>query len=188
MSPFSICFSPGMIRAVLSARLLARASPRRYEPDLHRCHLRRRHLLARFLNRDPRQEQLFPWPAWYLPIKLLYTCNMLIMLQSALTSNVFIVCQTLATRFPSNLFVKILDAWEVCNPTRLLYYTFSNVISSQVWHRLLHVATTHFQGSCSGPHTYCRLDYLHALCLRSILEDLDWVVEVGTGWLDAEIS
>ena len=31
-----------------------------------------------------------------------------IMLQSALTSNVFIVSQMLETRFPSNLFVKIL--------------------------------------------------------------------------------
>jgi len=42
------------------------------------------------------------------PIKLLYTSNMSIMLQSALTSNVFIVSQILATRFLSNLFVKIL--------------------------------------------------------------------------------
>jgi len=37
------------------------------------------------------------------------------MLQSALTSNVFIVSQMLATRFLSNLFVKILGVWEVCN-------------------------------------------------------------------------
>jgi preprotein translocase subunit SecY len=47
------------------------------------------------------------------PIKLFYTSNMPIMLQSALTSNVFIVSQMLASRFPSNLFVKILGIWEV---------------------------------------------------------------------------
>jgi len=48
-------------------------------------------------------------------IKLFYTSNMPIMLQSALTSNVFIIPQMLATRFPSNLFVKILGVWEVRN-------------------------------------------------------------------------
>ncbi|KAJ2921029.1 hypothetical protein H1R20_g16062, partial [Candolleomyces eurysporus] len=46
------------------------------------------------------------------PVKLFYTSNMPIMLQSALTSNVFIVSQMLATRFPSNLLVKILGVWE----------------------------------------------------------------------------
>ena len=51
------------------------------------------------------------------PIKLFYTSNMPIMLQSALTSNVFIVSQMLASRFPSNLFVKILGIWEVCVAT-----------------------------------------------------------------------
>ncbi|TEB21529.1 SecY protein [Coprinellus micaceus] len=35
-----------------------------------------------------------------------------IMLQSALTSNVFIVSQMLATRFPSNLLVKLIGIWE----------------------------------------------------------------------------
>ncbi|KAH7908988.1 SecY subunit domain-containing protein [Hygrophoropsis aurantiaca] len=46
------------------------------------------------------------------PVKLFYTSNMPIMLQSALTSNVFIVSQMLATRFPSNILVKILGSWE----------------------------------------------------------------------------
>jgi protein transport protein SEC61 subunit alpha len=39
--------------------------------------------------------------------------NMPIMLESALTSNIFIVSQMLATRFPNNLFVKLLGVWEV---------------------------------------------------------------------------
>ena len=47
------------------------------------------------------------------PVKLFYTSNMPIMLQSALTSNVFIVSQMLASRFPSNFFVKIIGIWEV---------------------------------------------------------------------------
>ncbi|KAG7089694.1 translocon subunit [Marasmius oreades] len=46
------------------------------------------------------------------PVKLFYTSNMPIMLESALTSNVFIVSQMLATRFPSNFFVKLLGVWE----------------------------------------------------------------------------
>jgi protein transport protein SEC61 subunit alpha len=35
-----------------------------------------------------------------------------IMLQSALTSNVFIVSQMLASRFPKNLLVRLLGVWE----------------------------------------------------------------------------
>ena len=47
------------------------------------------------------------------PVKLFYTSNMPIMLESALTSNVFIISQMLASRFPSNVFVKLLGVWEV---------------------------------------------------------------------------
>jgi protein transport protein SEC61 subunit alpha len=44
---------------------------------------------------------------------LFYTSNMPIMLESALTSNVFIVSQMLAGRFPDHVFVKILGVWEL---------------------------------------------------------------------------
>lgn len=47
------------------------------------------------------------------PVKLFYTSNMPIMLESALTSNVFLVSQMLFSRFPENLFVKLLGVWEV---------------------------------------------------------------------------
>jgi protein transport protein SEC61 subunit alpha len=47
------------------------------------------------------------------PVKLFYTSNMPIMLESALTSNLFIISQMLFTRFPSNLLVKLLGVWEV---------------------------------------------------------------------------
>lgn len=46
------------------------------------------------------------------PVKLFYTSNMPIMLESALTSNVFLVSQMLFSRFPNNLFVKLLGVWE----------------------------------------------------------------------------
>ncbi|WFD32104.1 translocon subunit [Malassezia sp. CBS 17886] len=46
------------------------------------------------------------------PVKLFYTSNMPIMLVSALTSNLFIISQMLATRFPSNFFVQLLGAWD----------------------------------------------------------------------------
>ena len=46
------------------------------------------------------------------PVKLFYTSNMPIMLVSALTSNLFMISQMLATRFPSNLFVQFLGKWD----------------------------------------------------------------------------
>lgn len=46
------------------------------------------------------------------PVKLFYTSNMPIMLESALTSNVFIISQMLSSRFPENFFVKLLGVWE----------------------------------------------------------------------------
>ena len=58
------------------------------------------------------------------PVKLFYTSNMPIMLQSALTSNVFIVSQMLASRFPSNFIVKIIGTWEVSPKTCAVPYTF----------------------------------------------------------------
>jgi len=46
------------------------------------------------------------------PVKLFYTSNMPIMLQSALTSNIFILSQMLFSRFPDNILVKLLGVWE----------------------------------------------------------------------------
>jgi protein transport protein SEC61 subunit alpha len=47
------------------------------------------------------------------PIKLFYTSNMPINLKSALMSKVFLVSQMLATRFHSNILVRLLGVWEV---------------------------------------------------------------------------
>ncbi|KAK5000257.1 translocon subunit [Elasticomyces elasticus] len=46
------------------------------------------------------------------PIRLFYTSNMPIMLQSALSSNVFLVSQTLFSRFGDNLLVRLVGVWE----------------------------------------------------------------------------
>ncbi len=46
------------------------------------------------------------------PIKLFYTSNMPIMLQSALVSNIFFISQLLYKRFPDNFFVQLLGVWK----------------------------------------------------------------------------
>ncbi|KAK9456567.1 SecY subunit domain-containing protein [Dipodascopsis uninucleata] len=46
------------------------------------------------------------------PVRLFYTSNLPIMLQSALTSNVFIISQILFNRFPDNFLVRALGVWE----------------------------------------------------------------------------
>ncbi|KAI8825070.1 SecY subunit domain-containing protein [Fimicolochytrium jonesii] len=46
------------------------------------------------------------------PIKLFYTSNMPIMLQSALVSNVFFISQLLYKRWPDNLLVRLLGVWK----------------------------------------------------------------------------
>ena len=47
------------------------------------------------------------------PVKLFYTSNMPIMLQSALVSNVYFLSQLLYNKFPNNFLVKLLGVWEV---------------------------------------------------------------------------
>lgn len=85
------------------------------------------------------------------PVKLFYTSNMPIMLQSALTSNVFIVLQMLASRFPSNFLVRLLGAWEVCGIVFASLRDLTRLVAAhgglapaagRFWYRILHVATT----------------------------------------------
>ncbi|EDO14366.1 hypothetical protein Kpol_194p2 [Vanderwaltozyma polyspora DSM 70294] len=47
------------------------------------------------------------------PIKLFYTSNTPIMLQSALSSNIFLISQMLYQKFPSNPFIRLLGVWGV---------------------------------------------------------------------------
>lgn len=46
------------------------------------------------------------------PIKLFYTSNMPIMIQSAIVSNLFLVSQLLYSKFPKNLLVRLLGTWS----------------------------------------------------------------------------
>ncbi|KAI8894837.1 SecY subunit domain-containing protein [Globomyces pollinis-pini] len=46
------------------------------------------------------------------PIKLFYTSNMPIMLQSALVSNIFFISQLLYKRFPDNFFIRLIGVWK----------------------------------------------------------------------------
>lgn len=46
------------------------------------------------------------------PIKLFYTSNIPIILQSALVSNMYIISQMLASRFNGNFFVNLLGVWQ----------------------------------------------------------------------------
>lgn len=47
------------------------------------------------------------------PIKLFYTSNTPIMLQSAVVSNIYLASQFLYHRFPKNFLVRLLGVWEV---------------------------------------------------------------------------
>ncbi|KAI8582949.1 hypothetical protein K450DRAFT_225605 [Umbelopsis ramanniana AG] len=57
------------------------------------------------------------------PIKLFYTSNMPIMLQSTMTSNIFMISQMLYNRFPENLLVKILGVWKPYEGSSQLFAT-----------------------------------------------------------------
>lgn len=48
------------------------------------------------------------------PIKLFYTSNMPIMLQSALVSNIFFISQMLYKRWPDNILIRLIGVWAVC--------------------------------------------------------------------------
>lgn len=49
------------------------------------------------------------------PIKLFYTSNMPIILQSALVSNLYFISQLLYKRYGGNLLVQLLGRWKVCS-------------------------------------------------------------------------
>ncbi|KAL0075468.1 SecY subunit domain-containing protein [Phycomyces blakesleeanus] len=57
------------------------------------------------------------------PIKLFYTSNMPIMLQSTMASNVFMISQMLYKRFETNILVRILGVWEPFEGSSQLYAT-----------------------------------------------------------------
>ena len=55
------------------------------------------------------------------PVKLFYTSNMPIMLQSALSSNIFLISQMLYSRFSENLLVRLFGVWEASDGSAQLH-------------------------------------------------------------------
>jgi protein transport protein SEC61 subunit alpha len=55
------------------------------------------------------------------PIKLLYTSNIPIILQTALVSNLYFVSQILFRRYPSNLLVNIMGRWVTFRDSSQMY-------------------------------------------------------------------
>jgi len=53
-----------------------------------------------------------PGPNQFYPVKLFYTSNMPIILQTALVSNLYFLSQLLYRRFPSNIFVNLIGTWQ----------------------------------------------------------------------------
>jgi len=94
------------------------------------------------------------------PIKLFYTSNIPIILQSALVSNLYIISQMLASRFGGNFFVNLLGVWQEMGtggPARsypvggLCYYlsppeSFGAMVSDPI-HAVLYIAF--MLGSCA---------------------------------------
>jgi len=93
------------------------------------------------------------------PIKLFYTSNIPIILQSALVSNLYVISQMLSTRFAGNFFVSLLGVWDATesqrggsHPTGGLCYYLSppeswKSVTSDPMHAVLYVIF--MLGSCA---------------------------------------
>ena len=69
------------------------------------------------------------------PIKLFYTSNMPIILQSALVSNLYFISQLLFKRYGGNILVRLLGRWQVLPPKIYIYITInaSAALSQALW-------------------------------------------------------
>lgn len=76
------------------------------------------------------------------PIKLFYTSNMPIMMQSMLVSNIYFLSQLLYNKFPNNFLVKLLGVWEVLSRLRFLAVRGDKPVFCLWWNFLLHFAPT----------------------------------------------
>jgi preprotein translocase subunit SecY len=102
-------------------------------------------------------------PVPHRVIKLFYTSNMPIMLESALTSNVFIVSHMLATRFPSNILVRLLGVWEVRHAIKYnMISELTVIVRCSPWKTPQLVVTSGIAYYMSPPHTIKEiLDPIH---------------------------
>lgn len=128
------------------------------------------------------------------PVKLFYTSNMPIMLESALTSNVYLISQMLFNRFPDNLLVKLLGVWEVSpllsrgnlthkfNPGADFVAPRGRPIPvvGRIRYRILHFRSSLAQGCSIRPIPHGHLHHLYRHCLCHLLQDLDRSFRIGT--------
>ncbi|KAH8112987.1 SecY protein [Phellopilus nigrolimitatus] len=106
------------------------------------------------------------------PVKLFYTSNMPIMLESALTSNVFIVSQMLASRFPDNLLVRLLGVWEPLEDSPQLSATGGIAYYMSPPHTL--------RAALLDPiHTAIYVTFIISV-VRALLEDVDRGFRLGS--------
>merc|ERR1712014_49597 len=91
------------------------------------------------------------------PIKLFYTSNIPIILQSALVSNLYMISQMLSVKFAGNFFVNLLGVWNDAGAGRaypiggLCYYlsppeTLGSILTDPI-HAILYI--TFMLGSCA---------------------------------------
>ena len=91
------------------------------------------------------------------PIKLFYTSNIPIILQSALVSNLYMISQMLSVKFAGNFFVNLLGVWNDAGGGRaypiggLCYYfsppeTLSSILTDPI-HAILYISF--MLGSCA---------------------------------------
>lgn len=90
------------------------------------------------------------------PIKLFYTSNIPIILQSALVSNIYFLSQILSSKFAGNIFVNLIGTWGESGYQRyptggLCYYlsppeTISHIITDPI-HAIIYIAF--MLGSCA---------------------------------------
>lgn len=116
------------------------------------------------------------------PVKLFYTSNMPIMLESALTSHVYIVSQMLFSRFPDNFLVKLLGVWEV-RPV-VLFCPFPSLYASvaygrisstccHLWLRVLHLPPADPPFGARRSYSHRSVYPVHGISMRHLLQNLD---------------
>jgi preprotein translocase subunit SecY len=86
------------------------------------------------------------------PIKLFYTSNMPIILQSALVSNLYFISQLLYKRFPSWFVVRMLGRWtEIeCVPTGSFKMKMSIFCIVAAWMPCMYVCYNMCKGAMFG--------------------------------------
>ena len=99
------------------------------------------------------------------PIKLFYTSNMPIILQSALVSNLYFISQLLYKRYGGNFLIQLLGRWQESGGHWPVHPCGRPGV--------LHLPAHQPQGHRGEPASRRLLPHLHAQRMRPVLQDLD---------------